>query len=119
MCQWSPWRTAKVWIPVGSLPATSGSVIAKHERTKPLHSGRRYFSFCAGVAKCNSVCMLPSSGAWQLMMNAESGTRPHSADTVAMPSAPSSMPPNSFGMCGSHRPFSRASLRSRMISGPH
>ena len=33
MCQLSPWRTAKVWMPVGSEPATSGSVMAKHERT--------------------------------------------------------------------------------------
>ena len=33
--------------------------------TRPSASGRRYFSFCSGVAKCSSVCMLPSSGAWR------------------------------------------------------
>ena len=35
----------------------------------PSHSGRRYFSFCSSVAQCSSVCMLPSSGAWQLRTN--------------------------------------------------
>ena len=30
--QWSPSRTARVWMRVGSEPATSGSVMAKHER---------------------------------------------------------------------------------------
>ena len=38
-------------------------VIAKHERMRPSHKGRRYFSFCSGVPQCNSVCWLPSSGA--------------------------------------------------------
>ena len=39
--QSSPSRTARVWIRVGSLPATSGSVIAKQERTRPSHRGSR------------------------------------------------------------------------------
>jgi len=39
--QWSPSRTAVVRMPVGSEPATSGSVIAKQERTLPSTSGRR------------------------------------------------------------------------------
>ena len=30
--QWSPSFTARVWMSVGSDPATSGSVMAKHER---------------------------------------------------------------------------------------
>ena len=50
MIQWSPRFTALVRICVGSEPATSGSVIAKHERTLPSASGRRYLSFCSGVA---------------------------------------------------------------------
>ena len=65
----SPSWTAIVRMPVGSEPATSGSVIAKHERTRPSSSGRRYFSFCSSLAWCSSVCMLPSSGAWALRMN--------------------------------------------------
>ena len=39
--QWSPSSVARVWISVGSDPATSGSVIAKHERMRPSQSGRR------------------------------------------------------------------------------
>ena len=37
----SPWRTALVRMSVGSDPATSGSVMAKHDRTVPSHMGRR------------------------------------------------------------------------------
>ena len=60
----SPSRYARVWMRVGSDPATSGSVIAKHDpRTVPSHSGLRYFSFCSSVPQCSRVCMLPSSGA--------------------------------------------------------
>ena len=59
----SPSLYANVLINVGSLPATSGSVMAKHERFVPSQSGRRYFSFCSGVAQCSSVCWFPSSGA--------------------------------------------------------
>ena len=39
--QWPPSWTARVRMPVGSEPATSGSVIAKQERTRPSTSGRR------------------------------------------------------------------------------
>ena len=41
----------------------------KHDIAVPSQSGRRYFSFCSGVPQCSSVCMLPSSGAWQFRMN--------------------------------------------------
>ena len=61
----SPSGYADVWMSVGSDPATSGSVMAKHDHVVPSHSGRRYFSFWASVAQWSSVCMLPSSGAWQ------------------------------------------------------
>ena len=82
--QSSPSFTAFVWISVGSEPATSGSVIAKHERARPSASGRRYRSFCSGVAQCSSVCMLPSSGACALMTNGPMPVRPASADTNAI-----------------------------------
>jgi len=62
----SPSVYARVCISVGSEPATSGSVMAKHERAVPSQSGLRYRSACSGVAQCSRVCMLPSSGAWQL-----------------------------------------------------
>src|SRR5882757_11198656 len=52
--QLSPCFTAEVFICVGSEPAASGSVIAKHDLILPSQSGRRYFSFCAGVAKWRS-----------------------------------------------------------------
>ena len=61
--QSSPSRTARVWMSVGSEPATSGSVIAKQLIICPSQSGRRYFSFCSSVAQWRSVCMFPSSGA--------------------------------------------------------
>src|SRR5262245_9973141 len=115
--QWSPSLTAWVRISVGSEPATSGSVIAKHERWTPSHSGRRYCSFCSGVPKCSSVCMLPSSGAWQLRTNDPSDVRALSADTAAIAVGPSPIPPNSAGMCGSQRPHSLAFSRSwRMVT---
>jgi len=51
----------------GSAPAPgAGSVIAKQDRISPAASGRRYFSFCSGLATTDSRCMLPSSGAAQL-----------------------------------------------------
>src|SRR5271170_8285153 len=78
--QLSPCFTPEVLICVGSEPAASGSVIAKHDLILPSHNGRRYFSFCAGVAKCRSVCMLPSSGACTLRMKAAMRLRPHSRD---------------------------------------
>jgi hypothetical protein len=53
--QWSSRSSARVWISVGSEPATSGSVIAKHDRACPWHSGFRYFSFWAGVALVGSL----------------------------------------------------------------
>ena len=65
----SPSCTAVVRMSVGSEPATSGSVMAKQLMAMPSHSGRRYFSFCSSVAQWSSVCMLPSSGAWQLRTN--------------------------------------------------
>ena len=73
---------------VGSEPATSGSVIAKHERTTPSQSGRRYFSFCASVAQWSSVCMLPSSGAWAFSANGPKPDFAASADTAAMATCP-------------------------------
>ena len=41
MTQSLPSSRARVWIRVGSEPATSGSVIAKHDRFTPSHRGRR------------------------------------------------------------------------------
>ena len=62
----SPSCTAVVWMSVGSEPATSGSVMAKQLIAFPSSSGRRYCSFCSSVPHLRRVCMLPSSGAWQL-----------------------------------------------------
>src|SRR5262249_30050502 len=66
--------------------------------------------------KCRSVCMLPSSGAWQLSTNGPSDVRALSAESAAIAVGPSPMPPNSAGMCGSQRPHSLAFPRSsRMV----
>lgn len=59
----SPSRTARVSRSVGSEPATSGSVSAKQDRTRPSHSGRRWRSLCSSVPHFSIVCGLPSSGA--------------------------------------------------------
>ena len=48
--------TARVRISVGSEPATSGSVMAKHERRSPSHSGRRYCSFCSSASRSAAAC---------------------------------------------------------------
>ncbi len=98
---------------VGSEPATSGSVMAKHDRAVPSHSGRRYFSFWSGVAQCSSVCWLPSSGAWALSTNGPIATLAASAETAAIAVGPRPIPPHSGGMCGSHRPHSLGLLAQR------
>jgi len=85
--------------------------MAKQERARPSQSGRRYLSFCASLAQWSSVCMLPSSGAWALSAKEPKRVFAASADTAAMATWPSPMPPNSSGMCGSHRPHSWAVTR--------
>ena len=100
-----------VWISVGSEPATSGSVIAKHDQVVPSHNGRRYFSFCSSVPQCSNVCMLPSSGAWQLKTHGPRRDLAASACTIASCTWPRPMPPHSAGMWGSQIPASRAWAR--------
>src|SRR5207302_10341890 len=101
---------------VGSEPATSGSVMAKQDRVTPSHRGRRYFSFWASVAQWRSVCMLPSSGAWQLRTKGPIRVRAASALTAAIAVGPRPMPPHSAGIWGSHTPRSLAALRRSMIA---
>ena len=48
--------------------------------------------------------MLPSSGAWALRANGPMRERAASADTAAMATWPSPMPPHSVGMCGQPEP---------------
>ena len=108
----SPSLTAKVLIRVGSDPATSGSVMAKQLMTRPSRSGRRYCSFCSSVAQCRSVCMLPSSGAWQLRIQGPRRVLAASDCTMARSTWPRPMPPHSFGMWGSQRPSALACSRS-------
>ena len=59
--------------------------------------------------------MLPSSGAWALSAKGPKPDFAASAETAAMATWPRPMPPNSFGMCGSHRPQSLAATRISMI----
>src|SRR6266508_1326279 len=83
--------------------------MAKQLISRPSHSGRRYFSFCASVAQWSSVCMLPSSGAWQFRTNGPKPDLAASACTIASSTWPNPIPPNSSGMWGSQRPASFAS----------
>ena len=55
--------------------------------------------------------MLPSSGAWQLSTHGPRRVRAASACTIASSTWPSPIPPHSGGMCGSHSPWAKASLR--------
>ncbi|GAA3672596.1 hypothetical protein GCM10022224_041090 [Nonomuraea antimicrobica] len=107
----SPSWTASVRMRVGSEPATSGSVMAKQDICVPSSSGRRYFSFCSSVAQCSKVCMLPSSGAWQLSTHGPMRVLAASDCTMASSTCPRPMPPHSFGMWGSHRPCALARER--------
>ena len=68
------------------------------------------------MAQCNSVCMLPSSGAWAFSANGPMRVLPASADTLAMATCPNPMPPHSLGMWGSHNPHSWAAPRMSMIA---
>ncbi len=111
----SPSWTASVRMSVGSEPATSGSVMAKQDIWTPSSSGRRYFSFCASSAQCSRVCMLPSSGAWQLSTHGPMRVLAASDCTMASSTCPRPMPPHSFGMCGSQSPSALASERRRKI----
>ena len=61
---------------VASDKATSGSLIAKHERSAPESSGSSQRVRCIGLAKTCSNSILPLSGALQLKTSADHGTRP-------------------------------------------
>ena len=61
---------------VASELATSGSVIAKHERISPSSSGRSHCSFCSSVPNMVSTSMLPVSGAAQLRASGARWLRP-------------------------------------------
>jgi hypothetical protein len=71
-----PSRRMRVWMLVASEEATSGSVIAKHDRISPRSSGASQRSYCAGEAKRCSSSMLPVSGALQLKTSEAHGSRP-------------------------------------------
>ena len=62
---------------VASEEATSGSVIAKHERISPASSGFSQRSFCSGVPYRASTSMLPVSGAEQLNTSGAIVAAPH------------------------------------------
>src|SRR4051812_20913287 len=66
MTQPSPSGSALVAIFVASDEATSGSVIAKHDRIRPSSSGFSHSSFCSSVAKLERMPMFPVSGGLQL-----------------------------------------------------
>mmetsp|Transcript_8688 Transcript_8688/g.29835 ORF Transcript_8688/g.29835 Transcript_8688/m.29835 type:complete len:275 (+) Transcript_8688:777-1601(+) len=61
---------------VASLLATSGSVIAKHDRMSPSSSGRSHLLHCSGVPCLARTSMLPVSGAEQLKTSGAWGYLP-------------------------------------------
>ena len=68
---------------VASDDATSGSVIAKPERISPSSRGASHWSFCAGVANCESTSMFPVSGAEQLQASEAMWLRPSNSASGA------------------------------------
>src|SRR5262245_13141109 len=72
----SPRRSMRERILVASDEATSGSVIAKHERISPANSGVRQRSCCVGVPYRASTSILPVSGAEQLNTSGAKLERP-------------------------------------------
>src|SRR5260370_19287367 len=72
----SPLRTMLALIFVASEEATSGSVIAKHDRISPASRGFNHFSFCPGVPYRASTSIFPVSGAEQLKTSAAIMLRP-------------------------------------------
>ena len=93
-------------------PPGAGSVMANDERTLPSTIGRSHFSFCAGVPAWLSTFMLPSSGAMQLKASGPNSERAASSYITAQATIGSSMPPNSLGDCGAHRPAALALART-------
>ena len=87
---------------VGSEPATSGSVMAKHDRAVPSQSGPAGTSPSARRCPSAGACAgCPRPGAWALRTNGPIDTFAASADTAAIAVGPRPMPPHSGGMCGS------------------
>src|SRR5215467_13430229 len=73
----SPSRSIRERMLVASDEATSGSVIAKHERIAPASSGSSQRFRCSAVPYRTSTSMLPVSGAEQLKTSgAKSAARP-------------------------------------------
>ena len=101
---------------VASELATSGSVMAKHERISPRSSGASHASRCAGVANMCSSSMLPVSGAEQLNTSDAQNTRPMISASGAYSRLARRVPGSSSASAGRNR-FHRPSALARALSG--
>ena len=101
---------------VASELATSGSVMAKHERISPRSSGASHASRCAGVANRCSSSMLPVSGAEQLNTSEAQNTRPMISASGAYSRLARRVPGSSSASAGRNR-FHRPSALARALSG--
>src|SRR5690606_41264414 len=72
----SPSRTMLASIFVASDEATSGSVIAKHERISPLSNGISHSFFCCSEPYLTNTSIFPVSGALQLNTSGAISERP-------------------------------------------
>ena len=61
---------------LASLDATSGSVMAKHDRMSPSSSGTSHRSFCSAVPNSERISMFPVSGAAEFTASGPSQLRP-------------------------------------------
>ena len=100
----SPSRTARVWICVGSEPATPGSVIENAERSSPASSGSPKSRFCSGVPAIAMISPLPESGAWLPNTVGAIAVVPRISCISASLTWPKPWPPSSGGRCAAHSP---------------
>ena len=113
----SPSRSIRACMLVASELATSGSVIAKHERISPSSSGSSQSRCCSGVPNSARISMLPVSGAAQLKASGAIGLRPMISASGAYSRLVRPAPKRSFGRNRFQRPRLRASSFISSMTG--
>src|SRR5271154_307920 len=103
----SPSRPMLERMLVASEDATSGSVIAKHDRISPASKGFSHFSFCSAVPYRAKTSIFPVSGAEQLNTSAAMWLRPIISQSGAYSRFVRPAPFGSSGKNKFHNPSAR------------